>query len=212
LKPVKDAVAKQEAELQRIESESNKEAEKQAKELTTNLPAKCSDFLSQIDALVEETKDVTVVLTCELGDHSSPEDVVKVEKDSEATSSKALKLILELKTYLGSAEAAFRSFPDVENVDELRSKVLLIFYLSSPCSFFIVPRKFTSSSSNATPNSGTLSYQFSGPLTGHYVQWVPLLPSSLFARTKPLISLLDATKWQSFRFNGTVLSPTINSI
>ena len=50
-----------------VEAESRKKAE----EITANLNERCENYINEIEAHVEKTKDETVVLTCELGEHSS---------------------------------------------------------------------------------------------------------------------------------------------
>ncbi len=45
-------------------------------------------------------KDETVVLTCELGDHTPAEEIIKVNEAAETTTDQASKKIAELKEYM----------------------------------------------------------------------------------------------------------------
>ncbi len=64
------------------------------------MPKKCDDFLNEIEGHLETTKDETVVLTCELGEHSSPEDIISVDENASKSIDAANKKIAELKEYL----------------------------------------------------------------------------------------------------------------
>lgn len=109
------------AELDKHEEVNAAEAKKRFEELTQMMPQKCDEYLKKIEELVENTKDETVVLTCELGEHSSPEDILEVQEKAETTTKEAQKLIQELKGYLGECEAQFRTLSGEQQV-ELQAK------------------------------------------------------------------------------------------
>ena len=69
--------------------------------VSAELPEKSREFLQTIEQNVESTKDETVILTCELGEHSSPEDVVAIDDKVKETTEKATAAFKELQTYFG---------------------------------------------------------------------------------------------------------------
>ena len=73
--------------------------QKKFENLNAEVTAKCDDLLMLISAKVEETKDETVVLTCELGEHSSPEEILKIVENADAATGEAKGFILELKNF-----------------------------------------------------------------------------------------------------------------
>ncbi|CAD7930588.1 unnamed protein product [Amoebophrya sp. A25] len=122
LQPIRDRIKQAEEKLATREKEVEAEVAKKLGDLEKDLPEKCKEMLSELESHVETTKDESVLLTCELGEHSSPEDIVEIDVKVQETSTKAVAAQQQIKDYLASCQAMFRMMPD-EKLGALRQIV-----------------------------------------------------------------------------------------
>lgn len=108
LQPYKDRIKKGQAELQKKEAEARKVQKDKMEILLKDMPTKCDASLKEIEDLVERTKDETVLLTCELGEHSSAEDILAVDETAAKTANDANDKMQSLSTFLGESDAQLR--------------------------------------------------------------------------------------------------------
>jgi len=121
LDPILERMTKAENDLKEEETAYEESMKKDWEKMKEELPVKCKDFLATIEQNVENTKDETVMLTCELGEHSSPEDILEVDEKANKTTQAAIDTIKLLKEYLNEAASKFRIFAayDTENLKEI---------------------------------------------------------------------------------------------
>merc|ERR1712194_473502 len=112
LQPIKDRIKAAEEKLSKRETEVEAEVTKKLQNLEDELPVKCQELLHELETQVETTKDESVLLTCELGEHSSPEDIVEIDVKVQQTTVKAQEAQQKIKDYLASVQAMFRMMPD----------------------------------------------------------------------------------------------------
>lgn len=74
---------------------------------------------TKVEEFVEQIKDEVVILTCEVGEHSSPEEVIAVDDQAQETDKKARTAITEFKKYLAECQASFRMLEPSKTADLL---------------------------------------------------------------------------------------------
>eukprot|EP00392_Amoebophrya_sp_AT5.2_P005734 g5744.t1 len=122
LNPIKERIQKAEASLKEKQKECEDAMQTKFDNVSAELPEKSREFLQTIEQNVESTKDETVILTCELGEHSSPEDVVAIDDKVKETTEKATAAFKELQTYFVECQTVLRMFPD-DKTKEMKEKM-----------------------------------------------------------------------------------------
>ncbi|CAD7934890.1 unnamed protein product [Amoebophrya sp. A120] len=119
LDPIKDRVSKAEEQLAAREKECADALEKKFEALKTEMEPRLKELVADLEAHVEQTKDETVLLTCELGEHSSPDDIVAIDEKVVITEAAARKAMAGFKDYIGDLNATFRVLGE-EKAKELK--------------------------------------------------------------------------------------------